>query len=126
MVRGHSQFCFQYEQELMKANCWTGWRFSHFLSVGKLGSSITPSQRATLSLGWVEIASNRELPWPLELALSLARQERSYATAVYQWVGGPFLELLCAAPRLGSAPLQAVLVGPYCVSAGGLTRESRW
>lgn len=57
-------------------------------------------------------ASDRELPWPLELALSLDRQEHSYATAVSQWVGGPFLELACAAPRLGSAPLQAVLVVP--------------
>lgn len=79
----------------------------------------------------MDFASNRELPWPLELALSLDRQELSYAyysyaTAVSQWVGGPFLELVCAAPRLGSAPLQAILVGPYCVSAGGLTGESRW
>ena len=71
-------------------------------------------------------ASDRELPWPRELALSLDRQECSYATAVYQWVGGPFLELVCTAPRLGSAPLQAILVGPYCVSAGGLAGESRW
>lgn len=71
-------------------------------------------------------ASDRELPWPLKLALSLDRQECSYVSAISQWVGGPLLKIVCAAARLGSAPLQATMVGLSCVSAGGLTRESCW
>lgn len=71
-------------------------------------------------------ASDRELPWPFKLALSLDRQERSCVSAISQWVGGPFLKIVCAAPRLDSAPLQAIVVGPSCVSAGGLTGESCW